>query len=107
VIFNISQDFPMGEDNEILNKNYYVNIGSSQGVHDGTILDIFRIISKDNPYAGTKRINMKIKIGELKIIHSEDNHSIAVLNRFLTDKRHYLEVNAVMVGDQVNVKVHD
>jgi hypothetical protein len=107
VIFNISQDFPMGEEDEILLKNFYVNIGTDQGVHEGTLLDIFRIISKNNPYAGAKRISMKIKIGELEIIHSEENYSIAVLSQRSNRNQFFLDINAVMIGDQVNVKIVD
>lgn len=82
VIFSMTQDLSMGEENEVIRKNYYVNVGASQGVVKDSTLDVFRIISIQNPYDNKKRVNYKVKIGELKVLHSSDDAAIAMVKSF-------------------------
>lgn len=106
VIFSVSKDIPMGFDNEIIRTNYYIDIGQDQGVTKGTLLDVYRVISKQNPYDNRKRVNYKVKIGELKVLHSEENASIATIaTRSMTENDPILEVEAFMIGDFVSVNV--
>ncbi len=105
-IFTVAEDLPMGFENEILRKNYYVDIGADQGVQKGTILDVFRVISKANPYNDQKRVNYKVKIGELEVLHSEDASSIGSLKSFEGGvKSPLFEISGFMIGDHVTVKV--
>jgi len=105
VIFSMVQDLPMGLDNEILRKNYYVNIGQSQGVRKDSILDVFRVISIQNPYDNKKRVNYKVKIGELKVIHTSTEGSIAMTNEYEKDGAPIFELNQFMIGDHVAINV--
>ncbi len=106
VIYSISQDIPMGYTNEILRKNFYVDLGKSQGLKKGTLLDVFRVVSVLDPYGGKKRYNHKIKIGELKVLHAEENTSIGIMNKMELDaETPVLDVNAFMIGDLVNVNI--
>lgn len=105
-IFTVAEDLPMGFENEILRKNYYVDIGKEQGVQKGTTLDVFRVISKANPYNDQKRVNYKVKIGELEVLHSEDGSAIGILKNFQGGvKSPLFEVSGFMIGDHVTVKV--
>lgn len=105
LIFSVSEEIPMGYENETLRRNYYVNIGSNQGVTKGAILDVYRVISKSNPYDDKKRVNYKIPIGQLEIIHSENESAIAFLKKkFDTANDPLFEINNLMIGD--NVQVH-
>lgn len=105
-IFNIAQDIPMGYKDEQVKRNYFVNLGSVQGVRNGTTLDVFRNVSVDNPYDTNKRVHYKVKIGELQIIHSDSGASIAKSKSFLEKNPEIqLEVNSFMIGDHVAVSV--
>lgn len=96
----------MGHENEVIKKNYYVNIGKQQGVDSGTHLDVFRIVSRLDPYENKKRFNFKVKIGELEVLHTEENSAIGVLKSINDDKKSPLfEIGQFMIGDQVGVKV--
>jgi hypothetical protein len=101
----MAQDLPMGFDNEIVRKNYYINMGSSQGVKKDSVLDVFRIISVQNPYDNKKRVNYKVKIGELKVIHSSDDAAIAMLNSYEKEDVPIFELNQFMIGDHVAINV--
>ena len=106
IIFSIAQDIPMGVENEQRRKNYYVNLGTQQGVQRGTNLEVFRTISRLDPYQDRKRHRYNIKIGELRVLHAERESSISVLEYLDTENAElYTEINTVMIGDEVRVKV--
>lgn len=105
VIFSMAQDLPMGFENEVVRKNYYINMGSGQGVKKDSVLDVFRIVSVQNPYDNKKRVNYKVKIGELKVLHSSDEASIAMVNEYEKEKTPIFELDQFMVGDHVAINV--
>lgn len=105
-IYSISQDFPMGNKDEVLKKNFYIDMGKNQGVSKGTTLDVYRVISVLDPYQNKKRYNHKIKIGQLKVLHAEETNAIAVLDKMeKEDEMPVLDVSSLMIGDLVNVHV--
>ncbi len=107
IIYNIVQNVPMGIPNEIIKKNYYINMGSQQGISSGAILDVYRIISRLDPYETKKRYHYKIKVGELEIVHTENETSIAQLkNLNLSEKAPLLEIESLIIGDHVGVKIN-
>lgn len=106
IIYSVVQDLPMGEENEIIKKNYYINMGNNQGLETGSVLDVFRVISRLDPYETKKRYNYKVKIGEVKVLHTEDESSIATLQKISQSASTPLfEIPALMIGDRVDVKV--
>lgn len=106
IIFSIAQDLPMGFENEVIKKNYYVNIGNQQGVNTGAQLEVFRVVSRLDPYENKKRYNFKIKIGEIEVLHSEENSAIGVLKSVSKGSDSpYFEISQFMIGDHVGVKV--
>lgn len=103
VIYSISQDLPMGNEKEVIRKNFYVDMGLNQGVTKGSTLDVFRIISVLDPYENKKRYNHKVKIGELSILHSEETSSIGVyLKSQPIEETPIFELSKFMIGDQVS-----
>lgn len=106
VIFSLAQDLSMGVENEVIRKNYYVNMGSGQGVKKDSVLDVFRIISVQNPYDNKKRVNYKVKIGQLKVVHSSDEASIATVSEYnKAEETPIFELPQFMVGDHVSINV--
>jgi len=106
LIYSVAEDIPMGYDNEVNKKNYYVNIGTNQGVESGTILDVYRTISMSNPYDNLKRVNYDVKIGEIKVLHTENEASIGALKTLNTgDTSPMFELNGFIIGDKVTVNL--
>ena len=103
MIYSVAMDLPMGVDNEILKKNFYVNLGSKQGVRKGALLDVFRVISVLDPYDNRKRVNYRVKIGELKVLHSNDEAAITVFHKKEDKDLPVLELDQFIVGDHVAV----
>ncbi len=106
IIYSIAQDIPMGHEREEVKKNYYINMGDKQGLDKGTILDVFRVISRLDPYETKKRYNYRVKVGELTVLHTEENSAITSLNDLESpESKVYYEVPGLMIGDHVEVKV--
>jgi hypothetical protein len=80
-------------------------MGTGQGVKKDTVLDVFRIISIQNPYDNKKRVNYKVKIGELKVIHSSDEASIAMVKEYTTEDAPVFDLSHFMIGDHVAINV--
>ncbi len=103
LIFSVEQDLPMGFDNEIVNKNYYINMGSDQGLSSGTKLSVYRTVVQKNPYDKSSQ-QFRLKVGEVEIIHAESTRSIAVASaRTKTALSPVLEIDSFMIGDSVAV----
>lgn len=98
----------MGIENETITKNYYVNMGEKQGLESGTVLDVFRVISRLDPYETKKRYNYRVKIGELEVIHAEENSAITNLKAIDEGQKKgiFFDVPGLMIGDHVGVKVN-
>jgi len=81
-------------------------MGSGQGVKKDSVLDVFRIISIQNPYDNKKRVNYKVKIGELKVVHSSDDAAIAMVNNYEKEENTPIfELPQFMIGDHVSINV--
>ena len=107
LIFSVAEDIPMGWKDDINRRNYYVNMGSEHGIKKGTTLTVFRTVSKRNPYDNKKRVNYRIPIGTLEVIHAEDTSAIGSLKKlYKTAKDPLFEINSFMIGDAVEVKVN-
>ncbi len=106
VIYSISQDIPMGVEKEVLRKNYYIDMGKNQGVSKGSVLDVYRVVSVLDPYESKKRFNHKIKIGEVKVLHSEESSSIGIMSKLESaDETPVFEIGKLMIGDIVSAHV--
>jgi len=104
MIFSVNQDLPMGADNEVIRKNYHINMGTKQGLRQGTVLDVFRIISVLNPYDGAKRVNHRVKMGQVKVLHASETAAITAFHR-MEKETPVLELDQFIVGDHVGVNV--
>lgn len=105
-VFGISQDLPMGEENEIIRKNYFVNIGRDQGVYKGTTLNVFRVMTVVHPRETIEKSNFQVKLGEIKIVHSESDRAVGIMKKLIPKKDspqfdHY----DFMLGDVVAVTI--
>jgi hypothetical protein len=108
IIYSIAHEIPMENDFKEMKKNYYINMGSSQGVQRGTVLKVFRTISRQDPYENKRRYKYSVPIGQLKVVHSEGKAAIAVAKALVDEEGAPLfEVRNFMVGDRVSVDVGD
>ena len=110
VIYSIAQEVPMGFENEKKIKNFYVNIGTEQGLRPGVRLNAYRNVVKMDTVESKKRYQHKVRVATLEVVHSEVNSSITVStsttnSREKQSESFALDIEEPMVGDTVVVKL--
>ena len=104
IIYSIEHAVPMGYENEKVNKNYYLNLGKLQGIRNGSIVNVLRRKTTKNQFHNYEQIEMDIKLGTLRIIHSEDYASIGVEDsKSEQNKKEFAGHKGFMIGDIVTV----
>jgi hypothetical protein len=105
-VYALNQDLPMGEKDEVINKNFFLTIGREQGVYPGATLDVFRTLFVLNGSNSMERINHRVKIGEMRVIHSENRASVAVMENLLKGEPGLvLQFKGFRIGDEVSPKI--
>lgn len=106
-IYSIDHHLPTGINgtNEEPQKNFYLNIGTLQGVDEGTILEVRRKVTKNNKLLNNKEHTFHIKVGLLKVIQASENSSIAINEQKYIPKHLSTEYQAVMLGDEVSIPI--
>ena len=105
-VYALNQDLPMGEKDEVINKNFFLTIGKEQGVYPGALLDVFRTLFVLNGSNSMERINHRVKIGEMRVIHSENRASVAVMENLLKGETGLvLQFKGFRIGDEVSPKI--
>ncbi len=83
-------------------KDFFVNIGSSQGIRPGTVLQVSRKMPTYDLIGEKLYKEITFPIATLKVIHAEQGVAIARLDKLLPqDKTPAFSPRAVMVGDLV------
>jgi hypothetical protein len=103
-VYSVYKALDLGNPGEIPQKDYYVNMGQSQGVHDGSILEVMRKISTYDLLSEKLYKDVTFPIARLKVIHAEGYAAIARLDKLAsTEKTPAITPRAVMVGDYVRI----
>ena len=106
MVYSIDQEIPMGEPGEVVKKNYYITMGADQGLALGTVLNVYRVFSRMDPYNSQKRYRHKIKVAEIKVVHTEKTSAVGSLVSLRNAPEDPLfNIAAITVGDRVEVNV--
>jgi hypothetical protein len=85
-------------------KDFYVNMGSLQGLQEGSILEVMRRVSTYNSLNEQLYQDVVFPIARIKVIHVESTAAITRLETMLpSDKIPSISPRAVMVGDLVRI----
>ena len=106
LIYSIENELPMGIPDEQVRKNFYINMGNEQGLAKGSKLNVYRTISRKNPYDISERINYQIKLATIEVIHTESQAAIAKLDTLNNNSRSpTTDINHIMIGDKVKIDI--
>ncbi len=107
VIYSVYRGLDLGNPNEAPQKDYYVNIGTAQGIQPGTTLEVSRRMATYDVMSEKLYKDITFPIAHLKVIHAEANAAVARLEKMITaDKMVSISPVAVMVGDLVKPAGH-
>jgi hypothetical protein len=103
-VYSVYKALDLGNPGEVPQKDYYVNMGKQQGVHDGSVLEVVRKVSTYDLLSEKLYREVSFPIAKLKVIHTESNAAIARVQKMLPpDKTPAITPRAVMVGDRVRI----
>jgi hypothetical protein len=103
-VYSTYRPIDLGFPGEVTPRDYFVNMGSNQGVKPGSFL---RVLRKAPTYdVSNQKIYRDVifPIARLKVIHVESNAAIARLDEYApTEATPAFSPRVVMVGDQVEL----
>lgn len=102
VVFKVKTPFHMGgavPDSARLN-DYYVKIGTQQGIQIGTIMNVYREKEIEAEF-GSFKIRTTMFIGRMKVMDAQDEYSIGRVTELAAFSDPHLERRAVLVNDFV------
>lgn len=103
-IIEIRKSLPM-EPTEKSVKDFIINRGASAGLRAGAYVNVVREVTVNDPVRNKALGSLRIPVGKLQLIHVEDGISVARLHSELgDDERPMLEYEALMIGDEVDLK---
>jgi hypothetical protein len=103
-VYSIYQGLNFGAPGELTQKDFYVNIGSNQGVTLGSRLKVFRHAPTFDLVAQQVFREVTFPIAIVKVIHVESGVAIARLESFLpSSEAAAISPRAIMVGDLVKL----
>jgi hypothetical protein len=102
VVYSVYRGVDLGNPGEAPSKDYYVNLGTQQGVENGSILEVSRKLATYDLMSEKLYKEVVFPIATLKVIHAESGVAIARLDKMITqDQVPSFSPRAVMVGDLV------
>ncbi len=102
IVYSVYSGLNLGNVGELPRKDYYVNVGTSQGISVGNTLEVIRRMPTYDLVSEKLYRDVAFPIAHLKVIHVEATASIARLEKFFpADKTPTILPRAVMVGDFV------
>ncbi len=104
VIYSVYRGLNLGNTNEAPAKDYYINMGSGEGLHIGSVLEVYRRLSTYDLLSEQLYTDVIFPIATVKIIHVEPRASIARLEKMKPqDSTPEINPKSVMVGDIVRL----
>ena len=106
IIFSVEHQLNMGHQNEEKNlKNFFINMGKTQGVTKGTKLRVLRKTIKKNELDNDKEYQTYVPIGVIKVIHSDEFSSIAIKDEIFSENGDpvIFSPRSFMIGDVIKV----
>lgn len=103
-VYQVYRAIDLGETGELPPKDIFINMGSTQGVRRGSVLDVYRRISSFDNLTQKHMGDHMIPVGRIKVIHTDEQTAIARIDKFVSiDQEPGLLPHAVMIGDVVRV----
>jgi hypothetical protein len=101
-VYQVYRPIDLGDGAAQPPKDIFVSIGASQGVHKGSMLDVYRRISSFDNLTQKHMGDHMIPVGKVRVIHVDEKTAIARADRFVSvEQEPALLPQAIMIGDVV------
>lgn len=103
-VYSIYNAIDLGNPGESIKKDYYISMGSDNGVKKGTLIEVNRKNATFDLLAEKLYRDILFPIAHLKVIHVEKHAAVARLQKLLdSNETPTTTPFAVMVGDTVRI----
>lgn len=103
IVFGVKTEVPMSNE-ERPRRDFYVNIGTKQGVKIGSVLDVYRSVTSSDNVNNRSSRNVIFKFAKLKVIHAEGDIAVARIVEVLPPNKTPIgDYPSVIVGDRVAI----
>lgn len=104
IVYSVFKGIDLGDPNEVLQKDYFVNLGVNQGIRIGTILEVARKAPSYDLTTEKLYKDLIFPFAQLRVIHAEKDAAIARLEKiYPPEKTPVATPRTVIVGDLVRV----
>jgi hypothetical protein len=103
VVIEVRKNISLSKNDKVY-KNFFINGGENLGLKKGHTVEVLRRVPFHDPLKNISVGDIRVKVGELEIIHSEKNLSVAkLISQESSENRPVLDYEAVMVGDRLDL----
>lgn len=104
VVYSVYRPLDLGISAEPPPKDFFINMGTAQGVQSGTVLTVFRRAATYDLLSEKLFREVTFPIARIKVIHSEAGTAVARLDKMISaEKAPGITPNAIMIGDLVRL----
>ena len=102
IVYSVYKGIDLGFPNEELQKDFFINLGTNQGIKTGAILEVSRKMPSYDLTTEKLYKDLVFPFAKLRVIHAEKDASIARLETlYPASKTHIINPKGVIVGDIV------
>jgi hypothetical protein len=103
VVIEVRKTISMSKNDKVY-KNYFINGGGNLGLKKGVVVDVLRRLPLHDPLKNISVGDLRIKVGEIEIIHHDQYLSVGkLLSQESPESRPVLDYEAIMVGDRLDL----
>jgi len=104
VVYGVYNGLNMGNEGEVTQKDFYINMGQRHGLKSGVVLNVYRQISTYDVISKKLYRDITFPIAKVKVIHVEDKAAVARLDQLLPLESTPAQIpRSIMVGDIVRL----
>ena len=102
IVYSVYKGIDLGFPNEELQKDFFINLGTNQGIKTGAILEVSRKMPSYDLTTEKLYKDLVFPFAKLRVIHAEKDASIARLETlYPASKTPIINPKGVIVGDIV------
>jgi hypothetical protein len=103
VVIEVKKNLALSKNDKIF-RHYFIKGGGNQGLAKGTVVDVVRRVAVHDPLSNSSIGDIRVKVAELEIIHSDPTISVGKIVSFESpETRPVIDIEAVMVGDRLDL----
>jgi len=104
IVYSVFKGIDLGNPNEMIQRDYFVNLGTNQGIRVGTVLEVARKAPSYDLTTEKLYKDVIFPFALIRVIHAEKDAAIARLEKlYPLEKTPALSPRSVVVGDLVKI----